>query len=133
MISDEIRSAIDAEIARYPQRRGALLPALHRVQQEHGYVSADVAAELAEIFEIRPIDVLEGVSFYNMFHTEPQGRHHVYVCTSLPCSLRGSRTLLRELGEHLECRHRPLVIDVFPLESQPPTQLGTRLRVLEVY
>ena len=101
MISDEIRSAIDAEIARYPQRRGALLPALHRVQQEHGYVSADAAAALAEIFEIRPIDVLEVVSFYNMFYDRPQPRHHVYVCTNLPCSLRGARTLLRQLEAHV--------------------------------
>lgn len=101
MISEQTRSAIDAEIARYPQRRGALLPALHCVQREHGHVSADVAAELAEIFEIRPIDVLEVVSFYNMFYDRPQPRHHVYVCTNLPCSLRGARTLLRQLEAHV--------------------------------
>ena len=121
MISDEIRSAIDAEIARYPQRRGALLPALHRVQQEHGYVSADVAAELAEIFEIRPIDVLEVVSFYNMFYDRPQPRHHVYVCTNLPCSLRGARTLLRQLEAHVGAM------------AGEPTADGPMLRVDDTY
>jgi NADH:ubiquinone oxidoreductase subunit E len=36
-----------------------------------------------------------------MFHAEPQGRHHVHVCTNLPCSLRGARELLRQLEAHL--------------------------------
>ena len=101
VISDETRARIDEEIAKYPQRRGALLPALHLVHGEHGHVSRECAGELAEIFEIRPIDVVEVVSFYNMFYDTPQPRHHVYVCTNLPCSLRGARTLLRQLEAHL--------------------------------
>ena len=44
-----------------------------------------------------PIEVMEVVSFYNMFYDRPQGRHHVHVCTNLPCSLRGARDLLRRL------------------------------------
>ena len=101
VISPEARARIDAEIAQYPQRRGALLPALHIVQSELGHVTPEAARELAEIFGIRPIDVMEVVSFYNMFYATPQPRHHVYVCTNLPCSLRGARGLLRGLEEHL--------------------------------
>ena len=101
VISDRTRSKIDAEIEKYPRKRGALLPALHLVQEDHGYVSADAARELSEIFEIRPIDVFEVVSFYNMFYATPQPRHHVYVCTNLPCSLRGARGLVRQLEAHL--------------------------------
>ena len=101
VISEETRSAIDGEIARYPRKRGALLPALHLVQAEHGHVSPEAARELAEIFEILPVDVMEVISFYNMFYDRPQGRHHVYVCTNLPCSLRGARGLLRKLESHL--------------------------------
>jgi NADH-quinone oxidoreductase subunit E len=100
-ISSETRARIDGEIAKYPKKRGALLPALHLVQAERGWISPEQAAELAAIFEIRPVEVLEVVSFYNMFHDRPQGRHHVYVCTNLPCSLRGARTLLAELEAHL--------------------------------
>jgi NADH-quinone oxidoreductase E subunit len=94
-------AAIEREIAKYPQKRGALLPALHLVQAEHGWVSPEQMSELAGMFGIRPIEVLEVVSFYNMFYDRPQGRHHVYVCTNLPCSLRGARRLLAELEEHL--------------------------------
>ena len=101
VISDETRAKIEAEIAKYPKRRGGLLPALHLVQKEKGWISLETARELAAIFEIAPVDVMEVVSFYNMFYDRPQGRHHVHVCTNLPCSLRGSRDLMRGLEKHL--------------------------------
>ncbi|MEM7409520.1 MAG: NAD(P)H-dependent oxidoreductase subunit E [Myxococcota bacterium] len=101
VISTDARARIDAEIAKYPQPRGALLPALHIVQGEHGCIDSEAARAVAAVFEITPVEVLEVVSFYNLFHTRPQPKHQVFVCTNLPCSLRGARTLLRELGEHL--------------------------------
>lgn len=101
VISDGTRAKIDAEIARYPRKRGALLPALHLVQDEHGHVPPELARQVAEIFDLRPVEVMEVVQFYNMFYATPQGRHHVNVCTNLPCSLRGARTLLRQLEAHL--------------------------------
>jgi len=101
VISAASREKIAAEIAKYPVTRGALLPALHIVHAEHGHVSRECAQELAEIFGIRPFEVLEVVSFYNMFFSTPQPRHQVRVCTNLPCSLRGSRELLHRLEAHL--------------------------------
>jgi NADH-quinone oxidoreductase subunit E len=101
VISAAARARIEAEIARYPRPRGALLPALHIVHEELGHVAPDTAKELAELFGIRPFEVLEVVSFYNMFYATPQARHHVFVCTNLPCSLRGARQLLKGLEAHL--------------------------------
>ena len=102
VISQATRAKIETEIAKYPQKRGALLPALYLLQDEHGHVSLDGAAELAEILDIYPGEVMEVVSFYNMFYASPQPRHHVHVCTNLSCSLRGGRDLLRALETHLE-------------------------------
>ena len=101
VISAASREKIAAEIAKYPVPRGALLPALHIVHAEHGFVSRECAQELADLFAIRPFEVLEVVSFYNMFFATPQPRHQVRVCTNLPCSLRGSRELLHRLEAHL--------------------------------
>ncbi len=106
VIEPAARARIDAEIAKYPVKRGALLPALHIVHEELGYVAPDTARALAEIFEIRPIEVMEVVSFYNMFYDSEQPRHHVHVCTNLPCSLRGSRMLLAQLASHLSVDER---------------------------
>ena len=101
MISDETRQKISAEMEKYPRKRGALLPALHLVQADHGYVSVELTRELAALFEIEPVEVMEVVSFYNMFHAEPVGRHEVRVCTNLPCALRGSVGLLKRLESRL--------------------------------
>jgi NADH-quinone oxidoreductase E subunit len=97
----ETVAAIEREMARYPKKRGALLPALHLAQAEEGWLPPAKIAALAELFELRPIEVVEVISFYNMFYDRPQGRHHVRVCTNLPCSLRGARELLRALEERL--------------------------------
>ena len=111
VISADARARIDAEIAKYPRKRGALLPALHIAQGELGHVSTETARALAEIFEILPGEVMEVVSFYNMFYDAPQPRHHVHVCTNLPCSLRGARGLLRALEEHLRVDERGFTAD----------------------
>ena len=84
----ETRERIEKLFDRYPEKRGALLPALYLAQAERGFVDREAAREVAELFDLAPVEVMEVLTFYNMFHTEPQGRHHVYVCTSLPCSLR---------------------------------------------
>lgn len=104
VISDGLRSEIETRMTDYPQPRGALLPALHLVQRDHGHLTAELCAELAALFGIRALEVAEVVSFYNLFYDQPQGRHHVYVCTNLSCSLRGARVLLRALEAHLGIR-----------------------------
>jgi len=101
VISDATRTKITALFPQYPKKRGALLGALHLIQDELGHIAPETAAEVAEIFDLHTVEVMEVVSFYNMFYDAPQARHHVAVCTNLSCSLRGARTLLRELEAHL--------------------------------
>ena len=101
----DTRTKIEALFPKYPEKRGALLPAIYLVQEENGWVDPQQARDLADLFELTPVEIWEVLTFYNMFYTTPQGRHHVYVCTSLPCSLRGSRTLLKGLESHLGIHH----------------------------
>lgn len=104
MIGAETRARIEELTARYPTRRGGLLPALRLVQREAGHVSHEAMRELAALFELRPNEVAELVSFYDLLDDAPRGRHRVAVCTNLPCSLRGARDLLRALEAHLGVR-----------------------------
>jgi NADH-quinone oxidoreductase subunit E len=101
VISDATRTKIAALFPQYPEKRGALLGALHLIQDELGHIAPETAAEVAEIFDLHIVEVMEVVSFYNMFYDAPQARHHVGVCTNLSCSLRGARGLLRQLEAHL--------------------------------
>src|SRR5262245_22778735 len=100
-MTPETRAKIEALFPSYPAKRGALLPAIYLVQEEEGWVSREQAKELAELFELEPVQVWEVLTFYNMFYTEPQGRHHVYFCTNLPCSLRGARSMLKAVEARL--------------------------------
>jgi NADH-quinone oxidoreductase subunit E len=93
---------IDALRARYPTTRAVLLPALHLVQKHHqGWLPEAAIAALARHLDLAAADVLGVVSFYDMYHSKPVGRHRVRVCTNLPCQLRGAEQVLGAIEAEL--------------------------------
>jgi NADH-quinone oxidoreductase subunit E len=103
--SDEARARLGADaakiIGRYPGPRSALLPLLHLVQSEEGYVSADGIRFCAEQLGLTETDVTGVVSFYTMYKRRPVGEYHVGVCTNSLCGVLGGEQILTELHEHL--------------------------------
>jgi NADH-quinone oxidoreductase subunit E len=103
--SDEARARLGADaakiIGRYPGPRSALLPLLHLVQSEEGYVSADGIRFCAEQLGLTETDVTGVVSFYTMYKRRPVGEYHVGVCTNSLCGVLGGEQILTELQEHL--------------------------------
>ena len=88
----------EALAAKYPQRRAALIPALHRCQEElGGWISPDAIEDLAAFFGLEPVEVFGVASFYPMFHLEPVGKHLVSVCHNISCDLRGADEILAEV------------------------------------
>lgn len=100
-VGPETDRRIDELLARFPSRRSALLPALHLIQEEKGYVSEESMEYAAAKIGVTPAFVAGVVSFYTMFHRAPVGRHHIQVCRTLPCALRGARRVMRHLEERL--------------------------------
>jgi len=104
-LSDEVRARIAPQAAeiieRYPRARSALLPLLHLVQSEEGYVSQDGIAFCAEQLGLTEADVTGVVSFYTMYKRKPIGDYHVGVCTTALCGVMGGDAILAELKEHL--------------------------------
>ncbi|MBO0745902.1 MAG: NAD(P)H-dependent oxidoreductase subunit E [Candidatus Dormibacteraeota bacterium] len=85
--------------ARYPQARSAVMPALDLAQEEVGWLPRSVMEEVAGLLQLDP-GYIEGVAtFYTLFHLQPQGRHHFYVCTNLSCALRGAYDRVKHLRE----------------------------------
>jgi NADH-quinone oxidoreductase subunit E len=103
--SDDVRTRLDADaaviIGQYPQARSALLPLLHLVQSEEGYVSRDGIAFCAEQLGLTEADVTGVVSFYTMYKRRPVGKYHVGVCTNTVCGFLGGNQILAELHEYL--------------------------------
>ena len=97
--------ALGEEIAKvaasYPTKQAALLPALHLVQRKYAWVSPESQAFVAKILGITPAHVQGAVSFYTLFRTRPMGRHHIQVCRTLSCALRGSEEILEHLQRRL--------------------------------
>ncbi len=88
-------------IALYPERRSALIPILHVLQEQDGYLSEDGMAHVAELVGLEPVEVRGTASFYDMFHFEPVGRYLVAVCTNIACMLQGAYRLLEHAEETL--------------------------------
>jgi NADH-quinone oxidoreductase subunit E len=103
--SDQVRSRLDADaaliIGQYPGSRSALLPLLHLVQSEEGYVSEDGIEYCARQLGLTEADVTGVVSFYTMYKRRPVGEYHVGVCTNTICGVLGGYQILAELHEHL--------------------------------
>jgi NADH-quinone oxidoreductase subunit E len=104
-LSDEQRTRLTADAAeiieRYPRSRSALLPLLHLVQAEEGYVSADGLAFCAGQLGLTEAEVTAVVTFYTMYKRRPVGEYHVGVCTNTLCAVMGGDAIFADLKEHL--------------------------------
>jgi NADH:ubiquinone oxidoreductase subunit E len=95
----ELREQIEAKMALYPDHRSAALPALEAAQRLHGWCSPQALQEVAEAMDVTPAYLESVASFYDMLETEPVGRHSVYVCTNISCSLCGADELYAAMRE----------------------------------
>jgi len=101
-LHDEIQRVKKA----YPGPRSAIIPALRLAQEAHGgWLPEEAFREVADALDVTPAYCLSIASFYDMFHTEPVGRHVVEVCTNVSCALSGAQGVVeafeRELGIHV--------------------------------
>jgi len=95
----ELRARIEAAMALYPDRRSAAIPALHAAQELHGWCSPEAIEQAACVMGLTPAYLESVASFYDMLETEPVGRHSVYVCTNISCSLCGADELYEAILE----------------------------------
>ncbi|HEY7622321.1 MAG TPA: NAD(P)H-dependent oxidoreductase subunit E [Solirubrobacteraceae bacterium] len=99
-VPEELRARIEEYMARYPDRRSAAIPALHAVQERYGWCSPEGIEQAACVMRLTPGYLTAVATFYDMLFTQPVGRHDVYVCTNISCSLRGADALFEAFHEH---------------------------------
>lgn len=89
IFSSKTRAEIDRNILKYPpeQKQSAVMACLIAAQEEHGWVSPAIIAEVSSILEMPSIAVEEVATFYNMYETKPIGKFKIVLCTNLPCQL----------------------------------------------
>jgi len=94
MLVEKHKEKIAGIIARYAEKRGALLPLLWLAQEEQGHVSEEAMKEIAGLLDLTPPQIFETVTFYTMYNRRPIGKYHIQVCRSLMCALVGTDSLL---------------------------------------
>jgi NADH-quinone oxidoreductase subunit E len=92
-VPEDLRAQIEAHMANYPDRRSAALPALAAAQRVHGWCSPEAIEQVACVMRVTPAYLDSVATFYDMLETSPFGRHSVYVCTNISCSLCGADEL----------------------------------------
>jgi NADH-quinone oxidoreductase subunit E len=109
----EARLAADAAaiIARYPQARSALLPMLHLVQSEDGYVSPAGIAFCARTLDLSTAEVSAVATFYTQYKRHPNGEYTVGVCTNTLCAVMGGDAIWDEVSEFLGIGHDETTAD----------------------
>jgi NADH-quinone oxidoreductase subunit E len=118
IFSPELAARFDRLVTLYPLRRSALVPMLLYAQDEVGYISKDVIAEIAQRIGIRENDVESVLSYYSMLRTKPAGKYNLQVCTNISCMLRDGYGILDHCKKRLGIGHKGVTPDgMFSLEE----------------
>lgn len=131
-VPQALREEIEAHMALYPDSRSAALPALAAAQRLHGWCSPEAIEQVACVMAVTPASLEAVATFYDMLETSPVGRHSVYVCTNISCSLRGADELHDAMkdaaGEDPEFNVRPFeclgACDLAPMASVDGVYVG---------
>jgi NADH-quinone oxidoreductase E subunit len=90
LISETYAAEIEGLLARYPDKKSAVLPLMHLAQREYGYMSKEAMREVADILDLDPTHVLSLSGFYSLYYEEPTGKYVLEICNDLACALRGA-------------------------------------------
>ena len=93
---------ISAIVSEYSQQKWAMIPLLQKIQGEFGYIPPQSIPVIARSLGLFPSQVQGVISFYTQLYTQPQGRRMVRVCRGTACHVRGGKTILKLVKQHLD-------------------------------
>lgn len=88
--SEKYQAEIEGVIARFPNKKSAVLPLMHLAQRHYGYMSKEAMQEVAGLLDLDPTHVLSLTGFYTLYYEEPVGKYVLEICNDLACALRGA-------------------------------------------
>ena len=100
----EYKQEFDKIVSKYEQKRAALLPLLHCVQEKEGLITPEAEKNIAEYLGIPVVHVHEVVCFYHLFHQKRTGKYHFSVCQTTACALRGAEDVIGHIEQRLNIK-----------------------------
>jgi len=118
VFSSALSARFDALVEKYPVKRSALIPMLLYAQDEVGFLSGEVIAEVARRIEISELEVRNVATYYSMLRFKMAGKYNIQVCTNISCMLRGAHEVLDRFREELGIDPHGVTADgLFSLEE----------------
>src|SRR5947209_20471807 len=112
-LSAQLTAKFEKLQSSYPVKRSALIPMLMYAQDEHGYISDEMIAEIGRRLELNNVQIEETLAYYSMLRRKPMGKHDVQICTNVACMLEGGYALLDRAKKRLEIGHKETTQDGF--------------------
>jgi NADH-quinone oxidoreductase subunit E len=105
-ISDQAIAEINHNLKKYPSdaKQSAVMRALTLVQEEKGYLTAELMDAVAKYLDMPSIAVYEVATFYSLYEHKPVGENTIYVCRSISCHLRGANQVISDLEQQLNIK-----------------------------
>ena len=101
VVTEAELAIIDGVVAECRQRKWALIPLVQSIQDKFGYIPPQCIPAISEALGLFPSQVQGVISFYSQLYTEPRGKHIVRVCRGTACHVRGGKTILKLVKQHL--------------------------------
>lgn len=120
VFSDELNTKISGLLKRYETPRSAILPALHAIQDEKGWISPEAVEELHNVYGLQRVHVKEVITFYDIYHDTPQRKFIIRYCGNLTCSMLGADDAIHKIEERIKTLEEklgddcPFSLEVFP-------------------
>jgi len=101
ILSEESKARLEKLKTVFPDRQSVVLPVIHTVYDQFGYIDKDAVREAAKFMDIPYVYFEESASFYTMFQLKPVGKYLIQVCQNICCTLMGAEDLVDYLKEKL--------------------------------
>lgn len=102
VFSDALQKKIADLLGRYETRRSAILPILHAIQEEQGWIKPEAVDELDARFDLSRVHVKEVITFYDIYKDKPVRKHQIRFCNQFTCMMLGSREAVARIEAHIE-------------------------------
>jgi NADH-quinone oxidoreductase subunit E len=138
--SPALKEKINGYLKRYETRRSAILPILHEVQDELGWISSESVEELARDYDLPEVHIREVLTFYSMYRQEKPAKHPILFCDNIVCCMMGAKPVMEKIKAKVKEVNQAKGQEVLSLQGVPclgvcdgaPAMLVNKDRYLKV-
>jgi NADH:ubiquinone oxidoreductase subunit E len=140
VFSASLKGKVEAYLGRYETKRSAILPILHEIQDEHGWITDDHVETLHSEYGLDRVHVREVLTFYSMYRKEKPAKYRVLFCDNIVCCIMGAKDSMAKIKERISQVNQERGEELFSLQGVPclgvcdgaPAMLVNKDRYLKV-